>query len=182
LTERTDADWVIVLDCLLVGMGERYDVTVTLTASAHSSVSPREKDALARALIRTGVGSAPNSNFLPGELTGRPVQVGDLQPREDVRVPARAPDHEFGLRLRGGMMSYHWAIDGAGPDPESPLTVRQGERVRMSLSYDSMMWPPMHVHGHTFAVGPAGAPKDTVAVLPGQTVVWDFDANNPGSG
>ena len=42
------------------------------------------------------------------------------------------------------------------------------------------MCHPMHIHGHTFAVGQAGTRKDTVVVLPKQEVACDFDADNPG--
>jgi FtsP/CotA-like multicopper oxidase with cupredoxin domain len=44
----------------------------------------------------------------------------------------------------------------------------------------TMMWHPVHLHGHTFAVGDGGARKDTAIVLPGQTLTADFDADNPG--
>jgi FtsP/CotA-like multicopper oxidase with cupredoxin domain len=43
-----------------------------------------------------------------------------------------------------------------------------------------MMWRPMHVHGHTFQVGTTGPRKDTVVVLPHQTVTCDLQADNPG--
>ncbi|WP_240617871.1 MULTISPECIES: multicopper oxidase domain-containing protein [unclassified Pseudarthrobacter] len=43
------------------------------------------------------------------------------------------------------------------------------------------MWHPMHLlHGHTFQVGLDWARKDTVIVLPKQTVTVIFDADNPG--
>jgi FtsP/CotA-like multicopper oxidase with cupredoxin domain len=42
------------------------------------------------------------------------------------------------------------------------------------------MYHPMHIHGHTFQLGPAGPRKDTVIVRPGQQVACDFDAANPG--
>jgi FtsP/CotA-like multicopper oxidase with cupredoxin domain len=42
-----------------------------------------------------------------------------------------------------------------------------------------MMWHPVHLHGHTFAVD-IGPRKDTVIVLPGQTVPVQFDVDNPG--
>jgi FtsP/CotA-like multicopper oxidase with cupredoxin domain len=38
----------------------------------------------------------------------------------------------------------------------------------------------MHLHGHTFQINGSGPRKDTVAVLPDQTVTCDFDADNPG--
>ena len=42
------------------------------------------------------------------------------------------------------------------------------------------MWHPVHLHGHTFAAGDTGLRKDTVIVLPGQTMPVVFDADNPG--
>jgi multicopper oxidase len=45
----------------------------------------------------------------------------------------------------------------------------------------TMMFHPVHLHGHTFAVGdPEGPRKDTAIVLPGQTLGVLFDADNPG--
>ena len=44
----------------------------------------------------------------------------------------------------------------------------------------SMMFHPMYVHGHTFALVRGGARKDTVIVRPMQTVEVDLDADNPG--
>jgi FtsP/CotA-like multicopper oxidase with cupredoxin domain len=50
----------------------------------------------------------------------------------------------------------------------------------------TMMFHPMHVHGHTFAVTGNGEPagtgarKDTVIVRPMQTLEVDLDATNPG--
>jgi FtsP/CotA-like multicopper oxidase with cupredoxin domain len=48
----------------------------------------------------------------------------------------------------------------------------------------SMMFHPMHLHGHTFAlVGANGRPgirKDTVNVLPMGKLAVDLQADNPG--
>jgi FtsP/CotA-like multicopper oxidase with cupredoxin domain len=43
-----------------------------------------------------------------------------------------------------------------------------------------MMFHPMHLHGHTFAVVDGGARKDTVIVRPMQSLDVDLDADNPG--
>jgi len=44
-----------------------------------------------------------------------------------------------------------------------------------------MMWHPIHLHGHTFALpGYGGTRKDTVNVLPGRQVAIDVDTDNPG--
>jgi hypothetical protein len=50
----------------------------------------------------------------------------------------------------------------------------------MIFANTTTMYHPMHIHGHTFQLGPAGPRKDTVIVRPGQQVACDFDAVNPG--
>ncbi len=39
------------------------------------------------------------------------------------------------------------------------------------------MWHPVHLHGHTFALGETGVRKDTAIVLPGQTILAGFVAD-----
>jgi FtsP/CotA-like multicopper oxidase with cupredoxin domain len=79
-------------------------------------------------------------------------------------------------------MPYSWGFDGAAFPDRSPIEIRQGQRVRLALENTTSMWHPIHLHGHTFRVGadPEGPRKDTVNVLPGETVVVEFDADNPG--
>jgi FtsP/CotA-like multicopper oxidase with cupredoxin domain len=64
------------------------------------------------------------------------------------------------------------------------LAVQAGKRVRLRFANESMMFHPMHLHGHTFQVvqpgAVPGARKDTVLVPPKQTVEVDFDTNYPG--
>ena len=43
----------------------------------------------------------------------------------------------------------------------------EGQRVRVIFANTTTMYHPMHVHGHTFQLGPAGPRKDTVIVPPG---------------
>ena len=78
------------------------------------------------------------------------------------------------------MTPYRWTINGRSfPDARS-LDVKTGERVRPAFTNHSMMFHPMHVHGHTFALTGSGLRKDTVIVRPMQTVGVDLDADNPG--
>lgn len=64
------------VDAVLVGMGERYDVVVTAGDGVFPLVAMAEgKNALARALLVTGAGSAPDAALLPAELNG---QVGTV--------------------------------------------------------------------------------------------------------
>ena len=78
------------------------------------------------------------------------------------------------------MVPYRWTINGKTFEDADPLEVHQGERVQLRFRNMSMMFHPMHVHGHTFAMNTNGVRKDTVIVRPMQTIVADLDANNPG--
>lgn len=167
---------------LLLGMGERYDVLVTLKDGAFPLVALAEgKRGLARALVRTAKGArTPREDARPAELDGRLVRYGDLRPQQTVRLPERAADRTITLDLTGSMAKYDWAINGRKYDPEVIEPIRAGERVRLSFANRSLMWHPMHLHGHTFALAGTGLRKDTAIVLPGATLDVDFDADNPG--
>lgn len=168
-------------DALLVGMGERYDALVTLDDGVFPLVALAEgKDGAALGLIRTGPGAAPAGSVRPAELARKILGYGELRPAEAVRLPTRDPDRTIELRLTGGMMGYDWAFDGRPYDPRRLHPIGTGERVRLRLVNTTMMWHPVHLHGHTVALGGTGIRKDTVIVLPGQTVTADFDADNPG--
>jgi FtsP/CotA-like multicopper oxidase with cupredoxin domain len=170
---------------LLLGMGERYDVLVTLGDGVFPLVALAEgKDSTALALVRTASGTPPPATIRPAELTAVLAGYGALQPALSAALPARQPDVTHRLELTGGMMRYNWGINGASLDMTDPgalrFLMRQGQRVRVIFANTTSMYHPMHIHGHTFAVGPAGTRKDTVNVLPGRQVTCDFDADNPG--
>jgi multicopper oxidase len=173
-------------ECVLLGMGERYDVVVTLKDGVFPVVAAAEgKDAMGRALIRTGAGRVPYAKARPGELFGRVVTQEKLEAAPEVTLPAKEPDRVYRLELTGGMEKYDWGINGIRFDHEDPLVaepllVAMGERVRLEFVNTTKMWHPMHLHGHTFQVGASGPRKDTVIVVPEQEVVCDFDADNPG--
>jgi FtsP/CotA-like multicopper oxidase with cupredoxin domain len=168
-------------DALLLGMGERADVTVELGDGVFPLVAVAEgKTGQALAVVRTGTGRAPAATVQPAELDRRVTIPGTLHAADAVRLAARAPDRTHRLELGGTMMPYRWTINGATFDQAEPLLVRQGERVRLELVNRTTMFHPMHVHGHTFAVSGSGTRKDTVVVLPKQTVAVDLDAVNPG--
>ena len=61
--------------------------------------------------------------------------------------------------------------------------MKRDQRVRIRMINESMMFHPIHLHGHTFQVVGNNAPrarKDTVLVPPKKTVEVDFDTDNPG--
>ncbi len=80
------------------------------------------------------------------------------------------------------MASYRWGVQAESEDGVT-LPVRSGERVRLVLDNSTMMWHPLHLHGHTFQVVTGSAPeprKDTVIVLPRARITLDVEADNPG--
>lgn len=173
------------VDAVLLGMGERYDAIVTAGDGVFPLVALAEgKDAVARALLTTGVGMPPDANFRPPELGRRVGTVGILTAAPHVDLGRGTPEAELVAELSGGMMAYDWKINGRPFSDMRPLPVRQGQRVSLTFRNMSMMWHPMHLHGHTFqVVNPDGSPgprKDTVGVLPMQTMKVEFIADNPG--
>ncbi|MCY7402504.1 MAG: multicopper oxidase family protein [Nocardioides sp.] len=168
-------------DALLIGMGERYDVSLTLGDGAFPLVASAEgKPGQGLAVVRTSTGPTPSPDALPVELEGRVLLGTDLLGATTVRLPNRDVDREHRLVLSGSMAPYRWTIDGKTFPDTDPLIVSQGERVRLRFTNMSMMFHPMHVHGHTFALREGGARKDTVIVRPMQSLDVDLDATNPG--
>ncbi|WP_257226395.1 multicopper oxidase family protein [Rhodococcus opacus] len=173
------------VDALLLGMGERYDVIVTAGDGIFPLVAAAEgKNAYARASLRTGAGSAPDPAFAPRELGGRVGTVDTFAAADTVLLPGGRPEVNLAADLGGGMMSYDWTINGRPYDQTQPLTIREGQRARLTFTNMTMMWHPMHLHGHTFQVvkpdGTPGPRKDTAIVLPMRSVAVDLVADNPG--
>jgi len=173
------------VDAVLVGMGERYDVIVTVGDGVFPLVAVAEgKNAAARALLSTGAGTSPEPGFQPRELNQIVGTVDMFTATPEVDLGAAKPDVELSAQLSGGMMRYDWTINGRPFSDTEPLTIRQGQRATLTFNNMSMMWHPMHLHGHTFQVinrdGSRGARKDTVIVLPMQRLTVDVVADNPG--
>ena len=174
------------VDALLVGMGERYDVLVTAGDGIFPLVALAEgKNGLARAMLSTGAGSAPDPGYRPPELQGRVGTVDMFIATPAFDLGSAQPDTRLSADLNGSMAGYVWTINGQPYPDGQPLTVRQGQRAALTfINSGSRMWHPMHLHGHTFQVikpdGSRGARKDTVNVLPHQKLTVELIANNPG--
>ncbi|MFF7643857.1 multicopper oxidase domain-containing protein [Streptomyces canus] len=174
----------VTADTILLGMGERYDAVVTAPRTGAVPLVAKVEGTSARALavLRTGSGSNPMPDIAPKELSGRLLTYADLRATQAVALPARTPDRTYTVDLTGTMTSYKWGI-AATKEGSTTLPVRQGQRIRLVLKNDTMMWHPMHLHGHTFQLvtgSAAGPRKDTVIVAPMSRVTVDLDANNPG--
>jgi FtsP/CotA-like multicopper oxidase with cupredoxin domain len=172
----------VTVGTIRLGMGERYDLLVTLGDGVFplSAVPVGKTGTPARMLLRTGSGQAPSPDLPPAGSTSRRLQLADLLPRDADRLPPSRPDTTQDVVLAGDMSSYRWTINGRTYDHVQPLTVRQGQHTRLRLMNRSMMLHPVHLHGHTFAVRGTGVRKDTILVAPMQTVEIDVHADNPG--
>lgn len=117
-----------------------------------------------------------------GALTN--AQEAKLVPRRS--LSPRAVDRRIRVALTGDMSKYVWTLNGRAWPEITPLEVKKGERVEVAFVNETGMSHPMHLHGHVFQVTEidgrrrAGAMRDTVFVLPKQTVKVQFDAAYPG--
>jgi FtsP/CotA-like multicopper oxidase with cupredoxin domain len=173
------------VDAVLLGMGERCDVTVTAGDGVFPLVALAEgKDAVARALLSTGAGAAPDAAYRPPELNRRVGTVDTFTAAPAVDLGPAKPDATIAVELSGAMMTYDWTIDGRAFADARPLTIKQDQRATLTFTNMSMMWHPMHLHGHTFQVikpgGSRGPRKDTVIVPPMQRLTVGLVADNPG--
>jgi multicopper oxidase len=173
------------VDALLIAMAERYDVIVTAADGVFPLVAAAEgKNAVARALLVTGSGSQPDPQFRPDELTKRVGTIDMFTATTSVNLGAAEPNLKLPVVLGGDMAKYVWTINGEPYGKTNPLHVRQGQRPIITFDNQTMMYHPIHLHGHTFQLikpdGSPGARKDTVVVLPKQKIDAALVADNPG--
>jgi FtsP/CotA-like multicopper oxidase with cupredoxin domain len=190
----------VTVDTLQIASGERYDLLVTLHDGAFPLVAVAEgKAAQAFGIVRTAGGTAPPADAAPAALSGRLLALADLRASPQVRVERRPPDARHTAYLTGDMNTFAWRINAETYHHDrpfhgiTPLPVGAGQRVQLELVNQTPMYHPMHLHGHTVAVRsisdlrrthdtalPAGTRKDTLMVAPGERLVVDFTADNPG--
>src|ERR1700687_3684929 len=94
------------VDALLLGMGERYDVIVSAGDGVFPLVALAEgKNAVARAVLSTGAGSAPDPGFQPPELNVRlgTAHIFTATPADD--LGSAKPDTTLTAELSGAMMA-----------------------------------------------------------------------------
>lgn len=142
---------------------------------------------------------APEDPAMPGmraQAETRVAKAGDVSARRRVlryddlraRTPnrdTREPEATVVVRLTGDMQRYFWTLNGRQLSGATPIPLRQGQRMRMSLVNETMMPHPMHLHGVFIELHngqpPAFSPrKHTVNVAPFTTVVADFTFEDPG--
>ena len=172
------------IDTVVLGMGERYDVIVTARSGSFPIVAVPEgkTDPAGEAILRTSnTAPAPTVGSRPTELSGRELRYGDLVATDAARLPTKNPDRSTSIHLTANPSGYVHGIDGKSFPDSAPITVAEGERLRLKIFNQTMMFHPIHLHGHTFQmVGDGSARKDTVNVLPMTAVEVDIAVDNPG--
>ncbi len=93
----------------------------------------------------------------------------------------RGPGREMELHLTGNMERYMWSFDGQKFSDARPIHFRHGERLRVTLSNDTMMPHPIHLHGMWSEMeSPAGefqVRKHTIMVQPAQRISYLVNAD-----
>ncbi len=183
---------------VVIAIAERYDVLVTIKKSGSFTLNAA---ALGTKRKVAGVLHTPGASKKPtiGRPTWRGVS-GGIADYAALKSPyptilPEGPVRTFEIDLGGKMSGYLWSMANEYyPEmfvPEgdaSPLQIRYKDRVRVRFTNSTMMYHPMHLHGHFYrllskpgAWDETHAPlKDTVAVGPGQKIDIEFYADNPG--
>jgi len=172
------------VDRILMGMAETYDVVVALPSAGSHTLHAMAQDGSGQAIgVLHTRGTEPAPNRAMPAATGRTLDYAMLRAPAPTTL-ADGPSRTFQLALEGDMARYVWTIDGQAYPRADPLVIRRGERVTVALENRTMMWHPMHLHGHFFRVlqgAGAHAPlKHTVSVPPKGRVTIEFAADNPG--
>ena len=89
------------------------------------------------------------------------------------------------FNLTGSMYRYIWGINGKPLSEKDSILVHEGEILRITMVNQTMMYHPMHLHGHFFRIlnanGKYSPLKNTVIVPPMRKVTIEFLANEPGN-
>ena len=172
----------VTVDNVVLGMGERYDVVVTAKSGAFAIVAAPEgkSDPAGEAVLRTTTAApSPKTGTRPSGLTGRALAYNDLQSTDAAKLPARKPTRTTTIQLTANPTGYVHGINGLSFPDTAPVAVRQGERLRLRVVNQTMMFHPIHLHGHTFQLV-GSARKDTVSIPMMGSVDLDIEADNPG--
>lgn len=188
----------VTCDSLMLGAAERYDALVTIGASGsftlHAAALGTSDQVVG--VIHTMPNPGP-ANTKPPAFNGATCGFDDYAAFKSP-FPTTLPDgpiKTFNVELGGQMKKYLWSMDGMyfpeiySPDGKAtPFKINYGDRVRIRFTNSTMMYHPMHLHGHFFRVlaqagkwdEPIAPLKDTVAVGPKQAIDIEFFADNPG--
>jgi FtsP/CotA-like multicopper oxidase with cupredoxin domain len=175
-----------------LAIAQRTDIRLQLPAGAgaYPILALREGDTARAGVVLATAGAAITRI---ADRAGTPTGALDLELERrlvaadgSLADAASRPVRRHVLKLTGSMMGFVWGFNGRRFGEDTPLAVRQGERVEIELVNGTDMSHPIHLHGHPFQViaidgsALAGAVRDTVLVPARDSVTIAFGADNPG--
>jgi len=175
-----------------LAIAQRADIRLQLPAGAgaYPILAVREGDTPRTGIILATAGAAiarvPDRAETPTGAVGLELERRLVAADDPLAVAEGWPLRRHVLELTGGMMPFVWGFNGRRFGEDTPLAVRQGERVEIRLVNRTDMSHPIHLHGHPFQVVAIddvplnGALRDTVLVPIGGSVTIAFAADNPG--
>lgn len=167
---------------LFIGMGETYDVLVTVPPSGRWEFRATAQDGSGHASLWLGEGDdhpapdvpRPDNYRMDDHMMAALEQMNEpertdaealaaererpLSPYNRLRSPTptslapELPRRTITLRATGDMERYVWSFNGKTFAEDGIIPVRKGEVIRIELINDTMMHHPMHLHGHFFRV------------------------------
>jgi FtsP/CotA-like multicopper oxidase with cupredoxin domain len=187
-----------------LGMGQRADLVFTMPAAGGVQLIDTEVKG-ATTPVQTllfGTNQPHLASVLVGEGQVEPIDA-DAFPLFDPlhygaqaadAVAAAEPDQTLNLTLgeqpgiRDGRPELVHTINGAASPEVPPITVQEGQIVRLHIVNKTGEYHPMHLHGHVMTLLAVdgqpvqGTPvhQDSILVGPDQTVDVAFAADNPG--
>ncbi|MAS95035.1 MAG: hypothetical protein CMO55_17705 [Verrucomicrobiales bacterium] len=130
------------------------------------------------------------------DRNGREMVVDGMNPKRPLppypklrALHSTAPDpgrpvREIRLTLDGDMDRYVWYLNNKALHEDDQIQIKEGEVVRFIMINRTMMYHPMHLHGHFFRLingqGDRSPLKHTATVMPMATTVFEFEANEVG--
>jgi FtsP/CotA-like multicopper oxidase with cupredoxin domain len=176
-----------------LAIAQRADIRLRLPAGAgaYPILAVREGDTARTGIILAAAGAAIAR--IP-DRAASPTGALDMDLERRLAAVDRSleggatdrPVRRHVLELTGAMRGFVWGFNGRRFGADTPLAVRQGERVEIQLVNRTDMSHPIHLHGHPFQVvdingsAVAGALRDTVLVPIAGSVTIAFAADNPG--
>ncbi|MGL4931150.1 MAG: multicopper oxidase domain-containing protein, partial [Plesiomonas sp.] len=182
-------------DAILMATAERYDALITAGKPGIYRIVGEAVGQTTGALAILRVGDVA----LPAEFAA-PTPADSIATRAQLRLadawvirsmlPTTMPDvpqERIAMRLNGDMKTYHWSINGEFYPDAAPVDISQKRRVVLEVINETMMYHPMHLHGHFFRVldphmrdANHSALMDTISVPPMAKVALEFYSDNPG--
>lgn len=112
------------------------------------------------------------------------LNYGMMKSPYDTSLPENLPVRELKFTLTGNMNRYVWSMDNKVLSEADKILVKKGEILRITLTNNSMMRHPMHLHGFDFRLlnkhGKQAPLKNIIDIMPMETNVIEFSANTEG--